>query len=515
MVRSQCLLNSDLQVPDNNTTLEPLVQGFPLLERKTGEGEGQQLSSETANSCSSSCKSVNRITEMAQEDNSPCWNNLPSVILLEIFSYLPHDEKIAASQVCRNWRYALFHPCFWKKMTFKFQIKEEGKTKARFLANCFGRSVREATIKWDTAGHCVNETSKLLTKLSFNIHLRKLFLEPSSCLFEWPTRWTSPKDEGRAICTPLMGPLLKIVKNALSLQALSLGCAEELAASAGLILSPLKQHQANHLTHLSLASVKYDPDDYILTELDTSVFRSFRRLSILTIDYDYVDDNLLKALDNGLMERLVIHVHGLEENHPGTTNDCWLSFVDKNPRCELRLNLLHSYDAVIVLDTDILKPAMPLAYLKVLFCESVNVRALDLLSGWYPHILRSVIWIDSVDSSQCMPATSEPDRPDPLVLLAWTCTKLTEIVFLGYKYFQEELLAIARLRGLTLKRLEFAERDLLTDISSAEDITNEINEIMGGSWEPLSDINLPLVVMDPVVGDSIEVIMPMVLRDQK
>lgn len=126
-----------------------------------------------------------------------------------------------------------------------------------------------------------------------------------------------------------MGPLLKIVKTSVSLQALSLGCAEDLAASSGILLEPLCHHHAKHLTHLSLASVKYDPDDYILLELDTTVFRGFPRLSILTLDYDYVSDTLLKSLDNGLMERLVIHVHGLEDNHPGTSNNAWISFVDK------------------------------------------------------------------------------------------------------------------------------------------------------------------------------------------
>lgn len=511
MVRSQqqCVVSTD--------TKDSVVENKSIAEEeKTSEEDSEgQLSSGTTNSCSS-CKSANRTTEMAQEDNSPCWNNLPSVILLEIFSYLPHDEKIRTSQVCRNWRYALFHPCFWKKITFTLDMKQEDNMpRARFLSNCFGRSVREATIKCDTVGHCVNETSRLLAKLSVNIHLRKLYLEPSSCTFEWPARRSDSKDEGRLICTPLMGPLLKIVKTATSLQALSLGCAEDLAASAGLILEPLRHHHAKHLTHLSLASVKDDPDDYILLELDTSVFRSFARLSILTLDYDYVSDTLLKALDNGSMERLVIHVHGLEDNHPGTTNNAWISFVDKNPRCELRLNLLHSYDAVTVLESDILRPAMPLSQLKVLFCESVNVRALHQLSGWYPKTLRSVVWIDSVDSSQCLPATYELDRPDPLVLLAWTCSKLTELVFLGYKYFQGDLLAIARLRGSTMKRLEFAERDILIEICESETIKNEIKIIMGGCWQPLTDAELPPVVMDPLVGDSIEVIMPMVLRDQK
>lgn len=36
---------------------------------------------------------------MAQQDNGPCWDSLPSVIMLEIFSYLEHKDRINASGV--------------------------------------------------------------------------------------------------------------------------------------------------------------------------------------------------------------------------------------------------------------------------------------------------------------------------------------------------------------------------------------------------------------------------------
>jgi len=51
-----------------------------------------------ANSCSS-CKPASHTAEMAQEDHGPSWDNLPSVILQEIFSYLSHETRIKASQV--------------------------------------------------------------------------------------------------------------------------------------------------------------------------------------------------------------------------------------------------------------------------------------------------------------------------------------------------------------------------------------------------------------------------------
>lgn len=53
--------------------------------------------------------------------------------------------------------------------------------------------------------------------------------------------------------------------------------------------------------------------------------------------------------------------------------------------------------------------------------------------------------------------------PDPFVMMAWLCTKLEEIVLLGYKYMEEELVAIARLRAHTLKVLDVGHCDIQYD----------------------------------------------------
>lgn len=60
--------------------------------------EGQLSMLCAANSCSS-CKPACRTSEMAQEDHGPSWDNLPTVILQEIFSHLSHEARIKASQV--------------------------------------------------------------------------------------------------------------------------------------------------------------------------------------------------------------------------------------------------------------------------------------------------------------------------------------------------------------------------------------------------------------------------------
>ncbi|XP_015177441.1 PREDICTED: F-box only protein 33 [Polistes dominula] len=477
-----------------------------------------QLSSMKANSCSP-CIAPNRTMEMEQEDNNSCWSNLPCVILQEIFSYLSHENRIIASQVCRNWRTTLFHPSFWRKITFVLK-DSDSILWSRSLADSFGLSVHEATIKCDIPSHIV-ETSYILKKLSCNRQLRKLFLEYSSNICERTNWYMESETDSPTNSVSLMKSIAKIIERSNHLEALSLGYIEELATNADLILEPLILHHAKHLTHLSLASVKDDPEHYDFIELEEYNFKSFIRLTVLTVDYDVVNDALLRALDSGTMRKLVIHVHGWHTDYLGTSNAGWELFVQKNPKCELRLNLIHSYLGVQVLHSEILQPAMPLTQLKILFCEKFNIEVLHRLSSWYFDTFKSLIWIDSIDTTVNTPATydpNEPDSPDPLVFVAWKCTNLVEIVLIGHKYYQENLLAIARLRGSKLEHLIFAESDIASDSESwhkTDAINHEIQEIMGRHWSPLSRKELPTVVLNPFAGDSREVIMPFILCDEK
>lgn len=161
----------------------------------------------------------------------------------------------------------------------------------------------------------------MLKKLSSNKHLSKLLLEPSSCMFENPTQEVNGKK--------LLEQLLAIIETSKCLETLSLGCIEELTEDLTCILEPLKNNHSDHLTHLSLASVKDDPDRYDFLELECSVFDSFSKLTILTIDYDHVSDELLHSLNSGCMKRLVIHVHGWNGEYIGASNDSWTVFTGK------------------------------------------------------------------------------------------------------------------------------------------------------------------------------------------
>lgn len=128
----------------------------------------------------------------------------------------------------------------------------------------------------------------------------------------------------------------------------------------------------------------------------------------------------------------------------------------------------------------------------------MNLQLLDYLSSNYAETLTSIMWVDSLSNdnhytwnlmSPEQASNFNERAPNPLIMLAWMCKKLEEITFIGnflneirsmpmfftrllligYKYPEDNLVAIARLRKNTLKKLEFAHADILYSDSGRQD----------------------------------------------
>ena len=57
------------------------------------------------------------------------WSTLPQHILVNVFSYLPVNDRLRASQTCKSWSECFHSPLLWSKFVFKFDtdIDSEGK----------------------------------------------------------------------------------------------------------------------------------------------------------------------------------------------------------------------------------------------------------------------------------------------------------------------------------------------------------------------------------------------------
>lgn len=63
--------------------------------------------------------------------------------------------------------------------------------------------------------------------------------------------------------------------------------------------------------------------------IDRLLLLLFCFLQVLTLDYDYISDRLLSVLStpyNSPLRKLVLHVHGIDQTHCGTTEYMWYRF---------------------------------------------------------------------------------------------------------------------------------------------------------------------------------------------
>ena len=114
---------------------------------------------------------------MAGED---VWVKLPSIIIVEILSYLSLADRLNATSACRRWRSCLFHPILWRSIHFK--VKNDTRSRSKHLANMCGRFVRNVTVEFNSQiSENVKECLRILEMLTDNTNLEKLALRPSSC----------------------------------------------------------------------------------------------------------------------------------------------------------------------------------------------------------------------------------------------------------------------------------------------------------------------------------------------
>lgn len=432
----------------------------------------------------------------------PNWGELPALVLTNLFQHLSYHDRLQASSVCWHWRSVIFQPRFFKDI--HFDVARENNKKNSFLLQSLAHIVSEAKISFDSCNlYDVELTTEIMYKLSKSSCLVSLSLRPKYATLVTPGRFYS-EEEWNYIYKLFVEPIkILLGRPNPPLKELDLGCSEILSLHAADFLNNCARPQ--FLKQLGFASVKQDPSHYALSSIEPNLFEKCNALQYLSLDYDILCDDFLQTLQLLPLKRLVIHVHGLDEEHPGVSEGAWASFRAKNPQTELHLTLVCAYEAVDILHSHILRPSMPLSHLKVLFCERINCDALEYLSRYYKETLKSMIWVDSMriqEYRNIMELVLRTEQ-DPLVMMAWRCKKLEEIVIHGYVLDPHNLVGISRLRGKDLKVLEVSRIDLSMPSVMMTPFIEEISTQLGQKWAPLDPKTLPPALGFYPVSDDV------------
>ncbi|XP_042911886.1 F-box only protein 33 [Parasteatoda tepidariorum] len=438
------------------------------------------------------------------DESSGLWNNLPSIIIVEIFSLLSVKDRLNASSTCKAWRGNLFHPKLWRKVVFHLNSCDNPKTVnnnqndgARFLSKRCGHFVQEVVIELNSLNpRDVQRCKEVLRVLSSNNNLRALSIKPLSSRLEWVDYDdTFSLDE-------YIEYLCKIIQQARCLEHLSLGFIEELLDVSDHLLCMLTENQALCIRSLHLSSIKEVPDNYFVNTMNSSMFKSFFRLEFLSIDYDYMNDQLLDVLSQPQkrpLRRLSIHVHSFYYPFRKVGDAAWNLLRSHSPCLEVTLNLLHFHSSYLFIH-NILSSEMPLAHFRVYFSSGFNVEILTEIAFLNESSLKSIVLVDELNES----SNHGIQSIDPLIMLAWKCKKLTYMKIIGYEVNADSLIAISRLRGTELKdllvpvcclsTLQIEENASVSRSRALAEMTEQVSFSLQRNWRPMTYDELPLAV---------------------
>ncbi|CAF0954244.1 unnamed protein product [Didymodactylos carnosus] len=448
------------------------------------------------------------------------WNNLPNVVLIEIFTLLSDSDLLNTSSTCINWRRIFYHPKLWSKQRLQLKLIDRtyNLSAYRYKMQNFLLYSQLVELRFDpTQILILKEILQAFEILACNRQLKSLILRPitsSSCLNE-KEQPTGP------LCDKIFHLLKDVIECSPNLEELSFGCWIEALHSINDLMTILNQSRHQTLKSLHLASIKnsethFTPDIYISSE----VFSPFRALQTLSIDSTYLTENLLHCFGQSQrtpLNKLIVHVSEFRSDIVQINDSVWQTVSTNLPNLRVTVHMINAYETFRKY-ARILRPEMPLSHLRMYFCSSLNVDMLCYLSIHYRNTLECLDVMDSITEPALRYHNPFRTEPDPLVLLAWQCKQLTELSILGYEVLEVNLLAIAKLRPqlrtlnvcvdcvMTLQFGRLQNRHFFED-DDGEDafvdyghidnyIQTIISESVGWQWRPLQKHELPIGVYE-------------------
>nr|XP_008517668.1 PREDICTED: F-box only protein 33 [Equus przewalskii] len=297
----------------------------------------------------------------------------------------------------------------------------------------------------------------------------------------------------------------EILSNSRQLKWLSCGFMLEIVTPTS--LSSLSNSIANTMEHLSLLDNNIPGNSTLITAVELERFVNLRSLALDFCDFTAEMARVLTDSNHVPLQRLSLLVHNVSVMHKSLDNmpndEHWKALSRKST--SLRVYVM-AFDVKSEDMLKILKPSIPLERIHFdSYITCVSGAIVDLISRQYDKFLTHFILMNDVIDMSGFPDLSDNRNEDPLVLLAWRCTKLSLLAVHGYTVWAHNLIAIARLRGSDLKVLEVTEESIDfdqgeladQDVDPVHNLIEQVSLGLGQPWHAVMDIESLSVFTEP------------------
>ncbi|XP_011862558.1 PREDICTED: F-box only protein 39-like isoform X2 [Vollenhovia emeryi] len=259
------------------------------------------------------------------------WDQLPELILTQIFGHLDRADRASVSQVCRSWNRSLSSPVLWRSVTVlidrdlrgDFPLAGELAAKygqhMRSLELAFSRpyiSPRQIRIRYNTQAEAGADFLAIVR--AKDVQLRRLILTNWVFGYKWGNRGT------------LLCALANFLRGQRSLEILSLLNADFGVADVLRLLGTVVKGSGEHLVSLDLRGAfrewqaPHDNPRYL------RLLGRFHALTLLKLDYPALSNHALDALANGAsktLKYLYISVRDSDSRQHMVADAAWRNLV--------------------------------------------------------------------------------------------------------------------------------------------------------------------------------------------
>ncbi|XP_029033537.1 F-box only protein 39 isoform X1 [Osmia lignaria lignaria] len=291
------------------------------------------------------------------------WDQLPELILTQIFSHLDRGDRANVAQVCRSWNRALSSPILWRSVTVLIDRDLRGDFPlAGELATKYGQHMRSLELAWSrpyilpreariTRNIQAEAGADFLTVIrAKNVQLKRLTLTDWIFSCKWGNR----------------GKLLYALANFLgcqhNLETLSLLNANLGVSDVLRLLASVSRGSSDHLAYIDLRGAFREWQAPHSNSRYLRLLGRFRALTILRLDYPALSDQTLNALANAAskaLKTLHISVRDSDSRQHTIADTAWHNLVLVCPELTVSytiVNISHYEDMCYLL-----LPSVPLA----------------------------------------------------------------------------------------------------------------------------------------------------------
>lgn len=290
------------------------------------------------------------------------WDQLPELILTQIFGYLNRADRVSVGQVCRSWNHTLSSPVLWRSFTVLIDRELRGDFPlAGELAAKYGQHMRSLELVFSRpyilprqmriARNTQAEAGAdfLAIVRAKDVQLRQLILTNWMFGYKWGNR-------GMLFCA-----LANFLRGQRNLEILSLLNADFGVIDVLRLLGTVAKGSGERLVSLDLRGAfrewqaPHDNPRYL------RLLSRFHALSLLKLDYPALSNNALNALASGalMLKSLYISVRDSDSRQHMIADAAWHNLVLACPDLTVSytiVNISHYEDMYYLL-----LPSIPLA----------------------------------------------------------------------------------------------------------------------------------------------------------